>query len=148
MIKLIKNLLSDLTNSRSSNQNLTEEELHLVTAALMTEVMLSDGSSSGVEKATLRQILTEDFCFSPTEVDEFVTQALAKVQESTSLFEFTDIVNRHFDADAKFNLISHLWSIAQADGVIHKLEEATIRKISCLIYLPHSEFIRAKLIHE
>ena len=40
-------------------------------------------------------------------------------------------------------LIEQLWDIAYADGVIDKYEEAAIRKVSELLYVPHSDFIKA-----
>ena len=43
-------------------------------------------------------------------------------------------------------LIEQLWDIAYADGVIDKYEEAAIRKVSELLYVPHSDFIKAKLM--
>ena len=39
-----------------------------------------------------------------------------------------------------------LWEVAAEDGNIDKYEEHVIRKISELIYLPHKDFIRAKLM--
>ena len=42
-------------------------------------------------------------------------------------------------------LIEQLWGIVYADGVIDKYEEAAIRKVSELLYVPHSAFVKAKL---
>ena len=38
-----------------------------------------------------------------------------------------------------------MWEVANADGEIDPLEDAVIRKTAELIYVDHSEFIRAKL---
>ena len=38
-----------------------------------------------------------------------------------------------------------LWDIAYADGRIDKYEDYTIRKISDLLYVKHSDFMKAKL---
>ena len=38
-----------------------------------------------------------------------------------------------------------MWKIAYADGNIDKYEEHIIRKVSNLIYVAHSDFIKAKL---
>ena len=43
------------------------------------------------------------------------------------------------------HLIELLWQVAAADGEISKYEDHLIRKIAELIYVPHREFIRAKL---
>ena len=38
-----------------------------------------------------------------------------------------------------------MWKIAYADGNIDKFEEHIIRKVSNLIYVSHSDFIKAKI---
>ena len=38
-----------------------------------------------------------------------------------------------------------MWKIAYADGNIDKDEEHIIRKVSNLIYVAHSDFIKAKI---
>ena len=44
--------------------------------------------------------------------------------------------------------MEQLWRVAYADGVIHKYEDAAIRKASELLYVSHSDFIRAKFSAE
>ncbi len=144
MIRLIKDLFRELNSSTEVKNALSDTELKLVAAALMAEVSLADGKSDAAEIAELGQILIQELQFAAAEVADFIDSAKSKAAQATSLFEFTDTVNRHFDVAAKFQLIRHLWQVARADGIVHKLEEATIRKVADLIYLPHSEFIRAK----
>ncbi|POB71843.1 hypothetical protein CRN59_01860, partial [Vibrio vulnificus] len=38
-----------------------------------------------------------------------------------------------------------MWEVAHADGEIDPLEDAVIRKTAELLYVDHSDFIRAKL---
>lgn len=145
MIRLISELFRELGAAATpARQNLPDAELHLVAAALMAEVILADGNANAQEIAALEKILTQDLHLESAEVADLIDSAKREVATATSLFEFTDNVNRHFDSAEKFRLIRHLWQVAHADGVVHKLEEATIRKVADLIYLPHSDFIRAK----
>lgn len=37
-----------------------------------------------------------------------------------------------------------MWEMAYADGNLDKYEDYIIRKVADLIYVPHTEFIRAK----
>ncbi len=144
MIKAVKQLLTELTATDDSPTEMPERDLHLISAALMTEVMVADGIAGEGELEILAEILQLEFGFDSDEVEGFIDLAREKVESATSLFEFTDVINRRFDQQAKFRLVQHLWQVARADGVIHKFEEATIRKVAELIYLPHSAFIRAK----
>ena len=38
-----------------------------------------------------------------------------------------------------------MWEIAYADGKLDKYEEHYLRKVSELLYIPHSQFIQQKL---
>ena len=144
MIRAVKELLAELTADDRSPAEIPERDLHLISAALMAEVMVADGTAGKRELRVLGEILEREFGFDREDVDAFVELAREKAESATSLFEFTDVVNRRFDQQEKFRLIQHLWQVARADEVIHKFEEATIRKVAELIHLPHSAFIRAK----
>jgi uncharacterized tellurite resistance protein B-like protein len=72
---------------------------------------------------------------------------LAKEQahEATSLYEFTRLINDNYDPAQKIALIENMWRIAFSDERLDKYEDNLIRKISELIYVSHSDFIRTKL---
>ena len=144
MIKAIKDLLGELTASERVPAEIPERDLHLISAALMAEVMVADGNAGESELGVVAEILEREFGFERGEVDAFIDRAREKAESATSLFEFTDVVNRLFDEQAKFRLVCHMWQVARADGIIHKFEEATVRKVADLVHLPHAAFIRAK----
>ncbi|MGD9660339.1 MAG: TerB family tellurite resistance protein [Porticoccaceae bacterium] len=146
MIKAVKAFFQDLSTESKAPLALTDSETHLVSAALMTEVMVSDGGNGADELKKIEQILRSDFGLAKEDADYLMTKATTRVEKSTSLFEFTDQVNRHFSMAQKTSLIAHLWHIAYADNHLHKFEEATIRKLAELIHIPHSVFIRTKHI--
>jgi len=69
---------------------------------------------------------------------------MVKSEKSVSLYEFTTKL-RELMPEERFQLIEAMWQVAYADGIIEPMEEAVIRQVAELIYLDHSEFIRAKL---
>ena len=77
--------------------------------------------------------------------DELRALAHEKAEESTSLYEFTALVNTQFSVDAKLSLIKNMWRIAFADGEVDRYEDGVIRRVSELIYVSHSDFIRMKI---
>ena len=89
--------------------------------------------------------LQKDFQINEDEIDELINLAKENVEDSTSLYEFTRDINDNFDAAERLKLIESMWKIAYADGNIDKYEEHIIRKVSNLIYVAHSDFIKAKL---
>jgi uncharacterized tellurite resistance protein B-like protein len=146
MLKTVKTFFRSLSTENESSRVLTDAEIHLVSAALMTEIMVSDGGSGENELKKIETILRADFNLPKDDVDYLVAKATTRVEKSTSLFDFTDQVNRHFSMKQKISLLTHLWHIAYAYNHLHKFEEATIRKVAELIHVPHSVFIRTKHI--
>ena len=71
--------------------------------------------------------------------------AQTQAKEATSLYEFTRLINDDYDYKQKVELIENMWRIAFSDNNLDKYEDHLIRKISDLIYVSHSDFIKAKL---
>ena len=113
--------------------------------ALLLETSMADEVLDESELQALKNTLQKDFLIDEDEIDELINLAKENVQDSTSLYEFTRDINDNFDATERLKLIESMWKIAYADGNIDKYEEHIIRKVSNLIYVAHSDFIKAKL---
>lgn len=123
---------------------LGEADRRLACAALLIEVAVIDNEFDGTELAELKTILVKQFDIPSDEIDALVTMAQAESADSTSMYQFTQAINRHFSPEEKFELVTGMWRIAYADGDLDKYEEYIVRKVSDLIHLPHGDFIRAK----
>ena len=113
--------------------------------ALLLETSMADEVLDESELMALKNTLQKDFQINEDEIDELIDLAKENVEDSTSLYEFTRDINDNFDAAERVKLIESMWKIAYADGNIDKYEEHIIRKVSNLIYVAHSDFIKAKL---
>ena len=67
-----------------------------------------------------------------------------KNNEMISLYEWTSIINEHYEYPDRIKVIKSLWAVAHADNTIDKYEDYTIRKIADLLYVRHEDFIIAK----
>ena len=141
MIDSIKQFFAtEITNQDGDR----EHQLQLAAASLMVEIMVIDRHLKTNEQDAIRQLLKQQFELNKKEVEQLVTLAQQEVAEATSLYQFTRLINDHFDAEKKFGLIKNLWQVAYADGHLDKHEEAMIRRVAELLYVSHSDFIRAK----
>lgn len=122
-----------------------EHRLQLAAAALLIETARADFSEDEAEQASLRSLLCETLDLSPEEVDTLLRQAGEQLDEATSLYDFTRVINDHYSAAHKLELVSSMWRVAYADGRLDKYEEYLIRQVAELIYVPHSDYIRVKL---
>jgi uncharacterized tellurite resistance protein B-like protein len=71
--------------------------------------------------------------------------ALAQNEDAVSLYPFVRLINDHFTAEQKRQIVEATWRVAFADRRLDKYEEAQIRKIADLLYVPHKDFIMTKL---
>ena len=136
--------LTQLRESTSEKGN-DRDELGTALAVLMLEVAKSDFEESEAEIRTMTAWLeNQDLDLTSEDVNQLLDSARNEQAGSAGLFEYTRRACERMSMVERVVLVEQLWRIAYADGVIDKYEEAAIRKASELLYVPHSDFIRAK----
>lgn len=143
MLNGIKSLLTELLPETPVPED-AEALKQLAAAALMIEVATVDEHFDEREMATLQAELRSQFNLDPRALEQLVRSARSESHEATSLFQFTRCINAEFSNPEKLDLVIGMWRVAYADGELDKYEEHIIRRIAELIYLPHSQFIKAK----
>ena len=121
-----------------------ESLTRLSSVALFIELCKSDNCVDQVEIDKTIKLAKTKFKMTDNEADLLFEQAEEKNKNSTSLYEFTNIINQAFQKKDKYLLIRNIWEVAFADNRIDPHEEYLIRKISDLIYVSHADFIKAK----
>ena len=143
--------LEKLTQLRDSatEQGGDRDEFRMTLAVLMLEVAKSDFEESEVEIQTMTAWLEgQDLDLTSEDVTQLLHFARNEQAGSAGLFEYTRYACQHMSMEERVRLVEQFWRIAYADGVIDKYEEAAIRKASELLYVSHSDFIRAKFAAE
>ncbi|MEP3351025.1 MAG: TerB family tellurite resistance protein [Marinomonas sp.] len=113
-------------------------------AALLMEVMLADHEVNEQEEAQVKQFLREVSELGD-DVELLYEEARSGVEEANDLYQFTKVINDTATLEQKMLLLKALWRVALADDDIDAYEDHRIRRISELLFMPHSEFIQAKL---
>lgn len=140
MLKTLKALFE-----RSEDDDHTPPSVEVAAAALLIELGRADYESEADEQKAIVEAIRQGSGLEDAELASLVAAAQESAERSTSLYEFTTLINAQYSMDEKFALIEALWRVAAADGDIHKYEDHLIRRIAELLYVPHSDFIRAKL---
>lgn len=122
-----------------------EHRLQLASAALLMEISSSDQNFSNEEVHELKRILLENFDLDKEELEGLWKLAREEISNATSLYQFTSLINEHYDYAEKVRLLSFLWRVAYADRSLDRYEEYTIRKIADLLYVSHKDYIQTKL---
>ncbi len=121
-----------------------ERGLQLATAALMFEMLRADHEEHPQERQALETALCTCFDISDEESRELAAIADHEAHNAVSLYQFTALINERFTAQQKVQVVEMLWQVAYADGHLDPYEEALVRKIADLMYVPHRDFIQAK----
>ncbi|EIY6180605.1 TerB family tellurite resistance protein [Vibrio parahaemolyticus] len=139
LTSLFKQLIdgSDLSKTNALSPN-------MAIASLLCEVSGADHLIDEKEESTKRSLLMKLLKLNEQESEQLLAQAKEKTQDATSLYDFTSQL-RELTQETRYNLIKSMWEVAYADGQIDPLEDAVIRKTAELLYVDHSDFIRAKL---
>ncbi|WP_162807545.1 TerB family tellurite resistance protein [Vibrio cholerae] len=143
MFNAITSLFKQLLEGQDLAKNSATPELAM--ACLLTEVAGADHQISQPEQHAKSTLLKHLLTITDEEALALLARAEQEVKQSASLYDFTSQL-RSLSQTQRFELIKAMWEVANADGMIDPLEDAVIRKAAELLYVDHSQFIRAKLM--
>ena len=128
----------------SSNDNQVAYEIELTAAVLAYEIARIDGEVSDEE---LRVLMDEIKLISKkANKDEEEILKIIEIysSNSTSFYEFIEDINKQYSKEDKLSLISFMWKIAYADGILEVDEEKLIRRLADLIKIKDIEVLKLK----
>jgi uncharacterized tellurite resistance protein B-like protein len=128
-----------------TNREVTDRALRLATAALLIEVTRADRAVSEAEMAVVDEVLRDTFDLTEAEAQELIALGEAQAAEAVSLYEFTYLIDKGFDAAHKREIVALLWRVVFADARMEAHEEALVRRVAELIHVPHKDFIDTKI---
>ena len=121
------------------------KKIQIATCALFLEVADADDDFDPREREKIISIMEDTFNLTRSEVDELLKMSNESVENSVSIYEFTDVINKSFSHEEKYDIMLNLWRLVYVDNYLHKYEEYTLRKIANDLNLEHKDFINAKL---
>ena len=142
---MLKTLQSLFFPDQPATETTLEIRVDAAVAILLMEVARADFDIAEEELDVIRRTLVDDFGMENEAADDLVHQAAEEVDDSTGFFPFVRLLNERLDPGQKRQVIETLWRVAYADAGKHHLEESIIRQIADLLYVPHSEFVRARV---
>ena len=144
MFKQLRSIFRQMMHEGSDGGAVDTPSLNLAMACLLCEVSYADHNDDPLENTAKIHQLMHLLGITEENAITLLNKAQAQTQQSVSLYEFTSKL-RSLQPEARYSLIEAMWEVAYADGILDPMEEAVIRQVAELIYVDHSEFIRAKL---
>lgn len=122
-----------------------ERQLQLATAALFIEMARADFEIKPDEQKAVSRAVERALDLSPEETTEIVRLAAEEVEASTSLHEFTRLIDENFSKEQKKRVVKLLWQVAFSDAELQGHEEYLVRKIADRLHLEKADFLVAKI---
>lgn len=146
MLASIKSFFdSHLQNPANQNSDSLEHRLKVATVALLLETARADFNVLDEELADVARHAQQYFSLDESETSELLELAEEEARNVTCYHEFTSLINQSYSPEEKTAIVEMMWRVAYADRELEKYEEALVRKIADLLYVPHGAFISAKL---
>jgi len=147
MINFLKDLIygEEYDDSNSHDDSDKSKRVQIATCALFIEVANSDDEFSDEEKELIFDLMKKQYDLSEEEIHELMELSQEQIDESVSLYEFTDIINKNFNTTEKYSVLKNLWRLILIDGKLDKHEEYFVKKISNNLRLEHRDLIAAKM---
>jgi uncharacterized tellurite resistance protein B-like protein len=118
--------------------------LQVATAALLFEVMRTDGSLKEVERHAMTAAIQARFDLTADETSALLRLAETEALQATDYYQFTVLINQHFTAEQKEQVVEFMWEVASADHEIDRFERTLVHKVADLLHVPRAAQIAAR----
>ncbi|MBI9071622.1 MAG: TerB family tellurite resistance protein [Melioribacteraceae bacterium] len=146
MIKYLKNILMSNFDKDDSIKITLEKKIQIATCSLFIEIANADDEFSGIELRTIIDLMIKTFSLEENEVKELIELSQKQINKSVSFYEFTEIINKNFNNDEKFEIIKNLWRVILIDEILDAHEEYFLRIITKNLNMDHKDLITAKIM--
>jgi len=118
--------------------------VQVATAALLFEVMRTDGEFKDIERQAIRAAIHDQFALPPAQSAVLMQLAEREATQATDVFQFTRLIDGHFTAEQKERVVEQLWRVAFADHEIDRFERTLVHKVADLLHVPRAAQIAAR----
>lgn len=144
--KIFSNVTSSQTVHTKEEDSLETKKLQIATCAIFLEMAKSDDNCTEEERKEIVSVMQKTFNLEKEYVGELIHLTKTRLEQSISIYEFTDIINTNFTPDEKFELIKNLWRLIYTDQKLDKYEDQLVKKLGKMLHLEHKDVIAAKLM--
>jgi len=145
MIENIKNLFNEKIQPEKVEEHRDQRKISIATCALLLEMAHADSEFSDEEKQHILDILKINFDLTENDANDLLDLAEQERQESTDLWQFTNLINQNYSREDKLKVVDTLWKVIYTDGKVDQHEDYLIRKLTYLLSLQHEDMIEAKI---
>lgn len=118
--------------------------LQVATAALLIEVMRADSELKEAETHAVMAAIKARFNLTAEETATLMRLADTEAEQATDYYQFTSLINKHFTAAQKTQVVEYMWQVAAVDHEIDRFERTLVHKVADLLHVPRAAQIAAR----
>lgn len=154
MFNFLKNLLEKASEGLAGSagqqavwQNAGLSETQFMAVVLLLQLSHADFDSTEQEQQLVLGYLQREYQLAPDIARQVLAQANQLAADATCLHAYTSKLKVLSETE-RLVLLNQLWQLAWADGSVDPNEEMMLRKVADLLFIRHSDFIKAKLANQ
>jgi len=120
------------------------DRLKIAACALMLEVAHADDEFTPAEQAHIEEALGRHFGLDEATRRDLLALADAERREAIDHYQFTRLINEHYDLGQKMVLAELMWGVILTDGKVASHEAYLIRKLANLLELEPAYLSQAR----
>ena len=135
MKRFIKKFFGEKSSNNENQDALNSSVIEEAVVVLLLRAANIDGKKDEQEIEAIKRLIIKQFNYDEEKANMLITSASEKEENSADLFEWSKIINDHYDLDSKKIVFSMMCEIICADGLIDPFESNLIRRLSGLLYI-------------
>ena len=135
MKRFIKKFFGEKSSNKENQDEINSSVIEEAVVVLLLRAASIDGKKDEQEIEAIKRLIIKQFNYDEERANMLITSASEKEESSADLFEWSKIINDHYDLDSKKIVFSMMCEIICADGLIDPFESNLIRRLSGLLYI-------------
>ena len=140
-----KNVISSVWKDKADEPKVKDIDDKVALGVLLWIVAEADEKFLPEEEEKIKEILISYSKISSEDIPTVLASIKEAAKERIDLYQFTNEISANLPQDIKISIVENLFRIACVDKDLDDNELETIRKISGLFKIEHSDFIDAKI---
>ena len=114
-------------------------------AILLLSIANADNIIEKSEIKIIKEIIQDFFSIDNEEVFSIIQNAIVELKQSTSYFEYAQILNKKFSYQDKLDFVFCVFEVAHIDDKLHFKEQHLIKQIASILNIEHHDLIKIKI---
>ena len=126
-------------------ENKEHTNIKNATSILLLSIANADNIIEKSEIKIIKEIIQDFFSIQNEEAYSIIENAIIELKESTSYFEYAQILNENFTYQDKLDFIFCIFEVAHIDEELHFKEQHLIKQIASILNIEHHDLIKIKI---